>query len=93
MFDMKVSDLKDKSPVEEIKLTITALGEVRDTSYGKVQSTTANDDTGTVQLSLWNDQIGKFNANDNVIIKKGWCKEFRGQMQISTGKFGTIETV
>jgi len=88
---MKVSDLKDKTPVEEIKLTIESLGETRDTSYGKVQSTVAKDDTGTATLSLWNDQIGQYNAGDVVIIKKGWCKSFRDQMQVSTGKFGTIE--
>jgi replication factor A1 len=88
---MKVSDLKDKTPVDELKLTIESVSETRDTSYGRVQSTTAKDDTGTCTLSLWNDQIGQYNAAETVIIKKGWCKEFRGQMQVSTGKFGTIE--
>ena len=91
LFFMKVSDLKDKAPIDELKVTIVEAGEVRDTSYGKVQSTTAKDDSGTVQLSLWNDQIGKFDAGDTVIIKKGWSKEFRGQMQVSAGKFGTLE--
>jgi replication factor A1 len=90
---MKVSELKDKSPVEEITLTISELGEARDTSYGKVQSTTAKDDSGSATLSLWNDQIGKYAVGDKVTIKKGWCKEFRGQMQVSTGKFGSIEKV
>jgi len=88
---MKVSDLRDRSPVDELKLTIESLGETRDTSYGKVQSAVAKDDSGTCTLSLWNDQIGQYNAGEDVIIRKGWCKEFRGQMQVSTGKFGTIE--
>jgi replication factor A1 len=90
---MKVSDLKDKTPVDELKLTIESIGDVRDTSYGKVQSTTAKDDSGTCTLSLWNDQIGQYQAGETVIIKKGWCKSFRDQMQVSTGKFGTIEKV
>ena len=90
---MKVSELKDKSSVEEVKLTIESVTEVRDTSYGKVQSTTAKDDSGSCTLSLWNDQIGKYDVGDTVVIKKGWCKEFRSQMQVSTGKFGTIEKV
>jgi replication factor A1 len=93
LFFMKVSELRDKSPIEELKVTISELGETRDTSYGKVQSTTAKDDSGTVQLSLWNDQIGKFDAGDVVVIKKGWSKEYRGQMQVSAGKFGTLEKV
>jgi ssDNA-binding replication factor A large subunit len=88
---MKASELKDKSPVDELTLTISALGDARDTSYGKVQSATASDDSGTVQLSLWNEQIGKFNVNDKVVIKKGWSKEYKGQIQVSAGKFGTIE--
>jgi replication factor A1 len=90
---MKVSELRDKSPVEELKLSIVEVGETRDTSYGKVQSTTGKDESGSCTLSLWNDQIGKYGVNENVVIKKGWCKEFRGQMQVSTGKFGTIEKV
>jgi replication factor A1 len=90
---MKVSELKDKAPVDELKLTIVSLGDTRDTSYGRVQSTTAKDESGSCTLSLWNDQIGKYNADETVVIKKGWCKEFRGQMQVSTGKFGTIEKV
>ena len=88
---MKVSELRDKTPVEEMKLTIVELGETRDTPYGRVQSTTAKDDSGTVQLSLWNDQVGKFEAGDVVVIKKGWAKDYRGQMQVSAGKFGTLE--
>ena len=88
---MKVSELKDKTPVEDLKLTIESLGDIRDTSYGQVQSTVAKDDSGSCTLSLWNDQIGQYLAGETVIIKKGWCKEFRGQMQVSTGKFGTIE--
>ena len=91
VFPMKASELKDKSPVEELTLTISALGDARDTSYGRVQSATASDDSATVQLSLWNEQIGKFNVNDKVVIKKGWSKEYKGQMQVSAGKFGTIE--
>jgi replication factor A1 len=87
---MKVSDLRDRMPVDELKLTVMSLGETRDTSYGKVQSATAQDDTGTVTLSLWNDQVGKFAANDAVVLKNGWCKDFRGQLQVSAGKFGTI---
>ncbi len=88
---MKVSDLRDRTAVDELKLTIVSLGETRDTSYGKVQSATAQDETGTVTLSLWNDQVGKFEANDVVVIKKGWCKDFRGQLQVSAGKYGTLE--
>jgi replication factor A1 len=88
---MKVSELKDKAPVDVIELEIESVSEARDTSYGKVANAAAKDDTGTVQLSLWNEQIGQFNAGDKVIIKNGWSKTYRDEMQVSAGKFGTLE--
>ena len=90
---MHVSDLKDKSPVDELTLTIESVGDTRDTSFGRVQSTIAKDDTGEVTLSLWNEQVGKYVVGNVVLLKNGWCKEFREQLQVSSGKFGTIEKV
>jgi ssDNA-binding replication factor A large subunit len=88
---MKVSDLKDKATVDEITLTIVEVQEPINTRYGPVQPATAKDDTGDVQLSLWNEQVGQYAAEDKIKITKGWSKTYNGTMQVSTGKFGTIE--
>ena len=90
---MKVNELQDKTPVPEIELQILELAEAKTTSYGNIQAIKAKDDTGEVELNLWNDQIGQFKAGDQVRLTKGWCKEYRGQLQVSAGKFGKIERV
>ena len=88
---MKVSELAANTAVPELELHILELSEAKTTSYGPMQSAKAKDDTGLVDLSLWNQHVGQFKAGDVVKLTKGWCKEYRGQLQVSVGKFGKLE--
>ncbi|MFH1404414.1 MAG: OB-fold nucleic acid binding domain-containing protein [Candidatus Altiarchaeota archaeon] len=88
---MKVSELQDRTPVDDITLEITDIEEPRDTSYGPVQNASAKDDTGDVQLTLWNEQVNQYGIGDKVKITKGWCKSYQGKLQVSAGKFGALE--
>lgn len=90
---MNVSELEDKAPVEEIVLKITDIEEPRDTQYGKVQNATGEDETGSVQVTLWRDDVGSIGIGDTVKISKGWSKKYQDQMQVSKGKYGTLEKV
>ncbi len=60
---------------------------------GKVCNCKVGDETGEVTLTLWNDDIDKVNIGDRVHVQNGWCSEYKGEKQISTGKFGKIEVV
>ncbi|RJQ18235.1 hypothetical protein C4573_00755 [Candidatus Woesearchaeota archaeon] len=62
-------------------------------TQGKVASATLKDKTGTVTLTLWNDQVDQFKKGDTVKITNGYVKEWQGELQISTGKFGKIEKI
>jgi len=88
---MKVSELAANTAVPELELLILELSEAKTTSYGPMQSAKAKDDSGEVDLSLWNQQVGQFKAGDKIRLTKGWCKEYRGQLQVSAGKFGKLE--
>jgi hypothetical protein len=33
------------------------------------------------------------NKHDRIVIINGWVKEWYGQLEISTGKFGSLEVV
>ncbi|MBL7206712.1 MAG: hypothetical protein ISS36_03885 [Candidatus Aenigmarchaeota archaeon] len=60
---------------------------------GKVQSIILGDETGTIRLSLWNDEVGKYKINDGDVVKiKGaYVKEgFNDNLDISIGR-GTLE--
>jgi ssDNA-binding replication factor A large subunit len=92
---MKVNELKDKKAVEEIILTITEKQEPRDVRGGslRVCNCTCEDDTGKVLMTLWNDDIDRFEQGDKIKITKGWSQIYQDAMQVSSGKFGKIEKV
>ena len=92
---MKVSELKPRTAVPEITLEIVSIGDTREFANergsGKVCSAAAKDETGEeVSLSLWNEQIGQVKDGSRIRIENGWCSEFQGQKQVSTGKFGKL---
>ncbi len=77
-----------------IDATITAISEVRDvtTSRGpsQVADATLQDETGTITLTLWGDDTKKYSVGQKVRITDGWVKDFRGKLQVSMGRSGTI---
>jgi replication factor A1 len=95
---LKISELKPRSAVPEITLEIVSIGETREFANergsGKVCSAAAKDDSGEeITLSLWNEQIEQVKEGQKVKIENGWCSEFQGQKQVSTGKFGKLEVL
>ncbi|MCP3682443.1 MAG: hypothetical protein GY861_07095 [bacterium] len=94
---MKVSELKAKQGNVDIVLDIVELGEAREFSkfgkQGKVVTAVAKDDSGQIKLTLWNEQIEKVKAGDKIAIKNGYVNEWQGDLQITTGRMGTLEVV
>lgn len=92
---MKVKELKDKATIEEITLKITEKENPREVRGGQLRvcSLTGKDDSGTVSVTLWNDEIDKVKVGDTIKITKGWSAIYNSQMQVSRGKFGTLEIV
>ena len=92
---MKVNELKDKSKVDEITLEITEKEEVREVRGGilKVCNCTGKDDTGSIVVALWNADIEKVNVGDTIKITGGWAQVYQDNMQISSGRFGTLEVL
>jgi len=92
---MKVSELQDKSAVDEITLKITAKEEARDVRGGtlRVCNATGEDETGNVVVTLWNDDIDKVKEGDTVKIINGWSQMYNDKMQVSSGRKGTIEVM
>ena len=60
---------------------------------GRVCNAVVADSSGEVTLTLWNDDVDKVKVGDKIKIENGWCSEFKGQKQLSTGKFGKLEVV
>ena len=94
---MKVQELTSASRRVDIRLRVLTLEPVRDvqTRYGKARVTTAQagDETGTIKLSLWNDDIDKVDEGVIIEVENGFIKTFRGEMELSAGRYGSIAIV
>ncbi|MBU0684936.1 MAG: DNA-binding protein [Candidatus Thermoplasmatota archaeon] len=97
---MMAKDLKDKSKVDEIVLTIVEKNEPREFqskwsgSSGRVCDAVGQDENGdSVSLTLWNEDIEKVEINSKIKITNGWASAYKDKLQVSAGKFGKLEIV
>lgn len=94
---MQIKDLKPNQGNVNIVLKVIDKGNVRDFDKsgktGKVCTTTAKDETGSINLTLWNDDVEKVQVGDTVEIKNGFVSEWKGKLQITTGRNGNLEIV
>jgi replication factor A1 len=63
---------------------------LRSGQQSRVADAVLQDDTGQIDLSLWDSQIESFAEGDRVRIENGYTTEFRGKPQLNVGKYGTI---
>ncbi|MFH1972423.1 MAG: SOSS complex subunit B family protein [archaeon] len=80
-----------------IILTIKDFGDERKFSKfgtsGRVVTALGFDDTGKICITLWNKDIDKVKIGDKIKITKGYATEFQGILQITAGRFGTLEVI
>ena len=51
------------------------------------------DETGTVKLCLWNEQIDSVSLGDTIQVENARMSVFRGERQLSIGKAGTLSNI
>ncbi len=94
---MKLAELQPRQGKVDIEVTIAAKQDPRPFNKmgnaGKVCNATISDDTGTMTLTLWNEDCEKFAVGDKVKITNGYVSEWQGEMQLGAGKFGKIEKI
>jgi len=92
---MFIKDLQPRQTGVDVEGEVIEMSDVREFNKfgkaGKVANALIKDGTGRVKLSLWNEQIEKVKVGDTVKIHNGYVGEFQGELQLTTGKFGTIE--
>ncbi len=94
---LKIADLKQGMSNVELEAEIASVGDVREINkYGRslrVENIMLKDDSGTIQMSLWNENIDKVKEGDKVHIKNAYINTFRDNIQVTLGRSGTIEVV
>lgn len=95
--NMQIKDLQPKQGNVNIELDIVSKDEPREFEKfgktGRVCNANGKDETGEIKVTLWNEQIESVNAGDKVRFENAFINEFRGDLQITTGKFGKFEVI
>lgn len=92
---MKIADLKGEQSRVDVEGEVIEKGEVRTVNLraggtSTVADATIRDDSGTIKLSLWGEQINSVDVGDKVKIENGYTKAFRGEIQLNIGRYGKL---
>ena len=94
---MKIKDLKPNQNATLDEVEVAEVGEVRQFEKfgksGRVCNLKITDKSGSAEVTLWNDEVEKFQVGDKLKITDGWVKEWNGKVQVSSGKNGKIEKI
>ncbi|MFX1450242.1 MAG: hypothetical protein ACFFCM_05340 [Promethearchaeota archaeon] len=89
---IKIKELTPESKNVNLIGKCIELGEVREVANdNKVMEIVLGDETGTIILSVWNDDIEKVKKGESYQIINGYVTIFQNKMQLNTGKFGKFE--
>lgn len=91
----KVKDLTIETKQANVVAKVLSVGERKEvpSKFGGTRhlaEAVVGDDTGTVILTLWEDQIGLVNKDDTVYLENGFVSLVRGHMRLNCGKYGTL---
>lgn len=93
-----IRDLRPGMTKINLKAEILEIAEPKRvvTRYGNnanIVKVLIGDETGTIKLCLWNEQIDKVSKGDLVQIENAQASAFRGERQLALGKKGKITTL
>jgi len=73
----------DKGPTRQVQ------SKFKDEVYN-VADAVVQDDTGSIKLTLWNEQIDQLNVGDKIKIENGYVTSFKSETQLNIGKYGKL---
>lgn len=96
--EMNVKDLRDGMRRVDAEGEIAEMSEPRTVNLktgdeARVADCMLRDDTGTIKLSLWDDQIDMVKQGTRVRITNGYTNSFRGEVRLNVGRYGKLEVV
>ncbi|MFC1487668.1 OB-fold nucleic acid binding domain-containing protein [Thermoproteota archaeon] len=93
---MKINELKDGDRKVDVEANVIEKSDAREVRSRytnetfRVADATIEDETGTITLTLWNEQVEQVNVGDRVKIENGYIKSFRDILQLNSGKYGSL---
>jgi len=96
---LKIKDLRDGMKRVEVEAKVIGKAPTREVLsrykdvVHRVADATINDGTGTIKLTLWNEQIDQVNVDDNIKVENGYITTFRGEIQLNVGRYGKLSVL
>jgi len=92
----RIEELREGMRSVEVEAKVLEKSEARTVRSGRTGETyrlaeaAIGDETGTMKLVLWNDQIRQVNVGDKVRVEGGYVSSFCGERQLSISRYGRI---
>jgi replication factor A1 len=93
---VNIRDLRNGMKRVTVEANVVEKGEPRevrsrykDETYMVADAVVA-DETGSIKLTLWNEQIDQVEVGNKIKIENGYVTSFKGEIQLNVGKFGTM---
>jgi len=91
----KVRDLTPNSKQVNVLAKVLSIGEPKEVmgKFGdprKVCEAVVGDDSATITLSLWNEQIGSIAKDEVILVDNGYVSLVRGHMRLNVGRYGNL---
>ena len=95
---MKISELKPGMRNVSVTAKVDSVGQPRTVNLkaggtNTVADAIISDESGSIKLSLWGDDINKIQTGDRISVENGYINTFKGENSISVGKFGKLAKV
>lgn len=92
--NFNINDLTENSKNVNATIKVIEIGETKDipSRFGDKQvcEVKVADASGSILLSLWDDQIGKIAVGDTLSIQNGYISIVRNSMRLNIGKYGKM---
>lgn len=94
---MKISELKTRQDNVNIEAVVRDIDEPRSfDKFGRelrVANATIDDGSGSIKLTLWNQDIDKVAVGNKIKVTNGFVNEFNGEKRLTSGRIGKIEVI
>ncbi|HEX9262147.1 MAG TPA: OB-fold nucleic acid binding domain-containing protein [Candidatus Bathyarchaeia archaeon] len=93
---MEIKDLRDGMKRVNVEATVVEKGQPRQVMSRfkdetlSVADAKVEDGSGSIKLTLWNEQIALVKVNDKIRIENGYITSYKGEIQLNIGKFGKL---
>jgi len=91
--DLKIGMKRINLEARVLKISEPRLVLTRFDEYVMLANAVLMDETGTVRLTLWNEQIGMVSVNDVLRIENANVATFKGELQLRIGRHGKLSVI